>query len=53
MPVQQVPRKEVGGALRVEIWNTITCGARKRQYNFRHERIGAREARRKRLEPWS
>jgi hypothetical protein len=53
MAVQQVPRKEVRRALRVEIWNTITCGARKRQYNLRHQRIGAREAGRKRLEPWS
>ena len=53
MTVQQVQRKEVRRALRVEVWDTITCGARKRQRNLRHKRIGAREAPRKRLEPRS
>ena len=53
MTVKQVPRKEVRRALRVQVWDTITCGARKRQHNCRHKRIGAREAPRKRLEPWS
>ena len=53
MTVQQVPRKEVRRTRRVQVWDTITCGARKRQHNLRHQRIGARETPRKRLESWS
>jgi hypothetical protein len=53
MTVQQVLRKEVRRALGVEVWHTITCGARKRQHNLRHKRIGARKAPCKRLDPWS
>jgi hypothetical protein len=53
MTIKQVPRKEVRRALSVQVWNSISCGARKREHNRRHERIGAREASRKRLEPWS
>ena len=45
MTVKQVPRKEVRRALRVQVWKTITCGARQRKHNLRHERIGALRSR--------
>src|SRR6266404_6510961 len=41
MTVQQVPRKEVRRTRRVQVWDTITCGARKRQHNLRYAQVYA------------